>query len=178
MIFCRKSIWPHPKCNFLRNLIVIFTIYATFSLLKVMNDESMIARILNSIFFKNAKGKAGRYVRNSAKLFDLAKDVVGKLQHVGIKGNLSEFQASVQLLIRMVRAYASGEYKGLPWKSLLSIVAVLIYFVSPIDLLPDFLPVIGITDDVALVVWLIKTLGDDVKKFSDWEKKEKTINIG
>jgi uncharacterized membrane protein YkvA (DUF1232 family) len=55
---------------------------------------------------------------------------------------------------------------------------VLIYFVSPIDLVPDFLPVIGITDDVALVVWLIKTLGDDVRKFSDWEKNEKTINIG
>lgn len=138
----------------------------------------MISRILQSIFFKNAKGKAGRYAKNSARLVELAKEVIGKLQTVGFKGNLSEFQASVQLLIRMVRAYAAGEYKGLPWKSLVSIIAVLVYFVSPIDLIPDFLPVIGITDDVALVVWLIKTLGDDVRKFGEWEKREKTINIG
>jgi uncharacterized membrane protein YkvA (DUF1232 family) len=149
-----------------------------FFLRSIMNDESMISRILKSIFFKNAEGKAGRYAKNSTRLLELAKEVIGKLQKVGFKDNLSEFQNGVQLLIRMVRAYAGGEYKGLPWKSLLSIVAVLIYFVSPIDLIPDFLPVIGITDDIALVVWLLKTLSEDVRKFSDWEKNEKTINIG
>ena len=138
----------------------------------------MISRILKSIFFKKAAGKAGRYAQNSARLFELAKDVMGKMNKVGFKGNLAEVAGSVQLLIRMIRAYAAGEYKGLPWKSLLSIVAVLIYFVSPIDLIPDFLPVIGITDDVALIVWLIKSLGSDISKFSQWEKGEKTINIG
>ncbi|TDE11115.1 YkvA family protein [Dyadobacter psychrotolerans] len=143
-----------------------------------MDNDSLITRILKSVFFKNAQGKAGRYAGNANRLFELAKDVMGKLQTVGFKGNMVEFKSSVQLLIRMVRAYASGEYKGLPWKSLVSIVAVLIYFVSPIDIIPDFLPVIGITDDVALVIWLIKTLGNDIGKFSEWEKREKSINIG
>lgn len=143
-----------------------------------MQDEPMISKILKSVFFKSATGKAGKYARNSAKLLGLAKDVLGKLQHVGFKGNLSEFQIQVALLIRMVRAYATGEYRSLPWKSLISIVAVLIYFVSPIDLIPDFLPFIGITDDVALVLWLIKTIGSDIQKFSAWERDEKTINIG
>ena len=143
-----------------------------------MNDESLIAKILRSIFFKKATGKAGRYASNTSRLFELAGEVIGKLKHVGFKGNLAEFQSSVQLLVRMVKAYSSGAYKNLPWKSLVSIVAVLIYFVSPIDLIPDFLPVIGITDDIALVLWLIKTLGEDINKFSEWEKNEKTINIG
>jgi uncharacterized membrane protein YkvA (DUF1232 family) len=143
-----------------------------------MDKDSLIARILKSVFFKNAQGKAGRYAGNATRLFDLARQVMGKLQTVGFKGNLAEFTASVQLLIRMVRAYASGEYKGLPWKSLMSIVAVLIYFVSPIDIIPDFLPIIGLTDDVALVVWLLKTIAGDVNKFSAWEKNEKTIKIG
>jgi len=143
-----------------------------------MDNESLITRILKSVFFKNAKGKAGRYAGNASRLFELAKEVMGKLKGVGFKGNLAEFQNNVQLLIRMVKAFASGEYKGLPWKSLVSIVAVLLYFVSPIDIIPDFLPVIGITDDVALVIWLIKTLGSDINKFSEWEKNEKTINIG
>ena len=143
-----------------------------------MNDESLLSRILQSVFFKKTKGKAGSYAGNASRLIELAKDVVNKLQTVGFKGNLAEFQNGVQLLIRMVRAYASGEYRAISWKSLVSIVAVLIYFVSPIDLIPDFLPVIGITDDVALVIWLIKTLGDEINKFSNWEKQEKTINIG
>ena len=143
-----------------------------------MNNDSLITKILKSVFFKNATGKAGRYAGNATKLMELAKQVMGKLNTVGFKDNMAEFQSNVQLLIRMVRAYASGEYKGLPWKSLVSIVAVLIYFISPIDIIPDFLPLIGITDDIALVVWLIKTLGSDVNKFSEWEKQEKTINIG
>jgi uncharacterized membrane protein YkvA (DUF1232 family) len=143
-----------------------------------MDQASLLTRILQSVFFKKATGKAGRYAGNTSRLFELAKDVVNKLQTVGFKGNLAQFQGNVQLLIRMVRAYASGEYRNISWKSLVSIVAVLIYFVSPIDLIPDFLPVIGISDDVALVLWLLKSLGDEVDKFSAWEKQEKTINIG
>ena len=143
-----------------------------------MNDESLLNRILQSVFFRKAKGKAGRYAGNTTRLIELAKEVMHKLQTVGFKGNLTEFQNGVQLLIRMLRAYASGEYRAISWKSMASVVAVLIYFVSPIDLIPDFLPVIGITDDVALVIWLIKTLGDEITKFSSWEKQEKTINIG
>ena len=143
-----------------------------------MNHESLLNRILQSVFFRKAQGKAGRYAGNTTRLIELAKEVVQKLQTVGFKGNLAEFQNGVQLLIRMLRAYASGEYRAISWKSMVSVVAVLIYFVSPIDLIPDFLPVIGITDDVALVIWLIKTLGDETTKFSNWEKQEKTINIG
>ena len=143
-----------------------------------MNRDSLLTRILKSVFFKNAQGQAGKYVGNKEKLVDLAKAVFLKLQSVGFKGNLSEFQKSVQLLIRLVRAYASGRYKNLSIKSLLSIVAVLIYFVSPIDLVPDFLPVIGIADDIALVVWLMNLLGEEINKFSEWEKNDKTINIG
>jgi uncharacterized membrane protein YkvA (DUF1232 family) len=143
-----------------------------------MNNESLLTKILKSVFFKTAQGKAGRYAGNTAKLFDLAKSAMSKLSAEGISGNLSEFQHSVQLLIRMIRACASGEYKALPWKSLVSVIAVLIYFVSPIDVIPDFLPVIGITDDIALVVWLFKSLTGDITKFSEWEKSKKTINIG
>jgi uncharacterized membrane protein YkvA (DUF1232 family) len=143
-----------------------------------MSEESLLTRILQSVFFKKATGKAGRYAGNTGKLVELAKDVVHKLQSVGFRGNLTEFQNGVQLMIRMVRAYASGEYRDISWKSFVSIVAVLIYFVSPIDLIPDFLPVIGITDDVALVLWLLKTMGGEVAKFSAWEKKRKVVNIG
>ncbi len=143
-----------------------------------MNNESLIAKILKSVFFKKATGKAGRYASNTSRLVELVGQVVSKLKHVGFKGNLAEFQGSVGILVRMVKAYSSGAYRTLPWKSLVSIVAVLIYFVSPIDLIPDFLPVIGIADDFALVLWLIKTLGNDIAKFSEWEKNEKTINIG
>ncbi len=143
-----------------------------------MTNESFTARILRSVFFKKATGKAGRYASNGSRLFELAKQVMEKTKQGGFKQGVAEVQGQLSLLTRLVKAYASGEYRQLPWKSLLSIVGVLIYFVSPLDFIPDFLPVLGLTDDVALVLWLFKSLGDDLAKFNDWEKERKTINIG
>jgi uncharacterized membrane protein YkvA (DUF1232 family) len=49
--------------------------------------------------------------------------------------------------------------KSWPGKKLL-IFAFLCYALSPIDLIPDFIPIIGLLDEVALfpiVIWLIRT---------------------
>ena len=143
-----------------------------------MAENSLITRVLRSIFFRKATGRAGRYARNSSRLFVLLTQVAKKSQQLGFKESVSTFQTQVQVLMRMIRAYASGEYRGLPWKSLISIIATLIYFVSPIDLIPDLLPVVGFTDDLALMVWVFKSFSDDIDKFTAWENKRKTINIG
>ncbi len=147
-------------------------------LIITMAESSFITQILRSIFFKKATGRAGQYASNSSKLYNLARQVMTKVQQGGVKEGVAEAQLQVQLLVRLIRAYASGEYRKLPWKSLVSIVGVLIYFVSPLDFIPDFLPIVGMTDDLALILWLFKTLSDDLSDFSQWEKKTKTINIG
>ena len=100
------------------------------------------------------------------------------MQQGGVKEGMAGALMQVQLLVRLVRAYASGEYRKLPLKSLVSIVGVLIYFVSPLDFIPDFLPIVGMADDLALVLWLFNSLSDDLDAFSQWEKQTKTINIG
>jgi uncharacterized membrane protein YkvA (DUF1232 family) len=143
-----------------------------------MANSSFTAQILRSVFFKKATGKAGRYASNGARLFELAKKVLAKSQQKGFREGMSEVQGQVQLLVRLIRAYASGDYRRLPWKSLLSVVGVLIYFVSPIDFIPDFLPIVGLTDDLALILWLFRTLSNDLTDFSQWEKENRTINIG
>ena len=143
-----------------------------------MAESSLISQILRSIFFKKATGRAGQYASNSSKLFNLARQVMTKVQQGGVKEGMAGALMQVQLLVRLVRAYASGEYRKLPWKSLVSIVGVLIYFVSPLDFIPDFLPIVGMADDLALILWLFKTLSDDLDAFSQWEKQTKTINIG
>lgn len=143
-----------------------------------MAESSLVSQILRSIFFKKVTGKAGRYASNGSKLFNLARQVMTKVQQGGVREGMSGVLVQVQLLVRLIRAYASGEYRKLPWKSLVSIVGVLIYFVSPLDFIPDFLPIVGMADDLALILWLFKTLSDDLDAFSQWEKKTKTINIG
>lgn len=97
----------------------------------------------------------------------------------GLSGaSFAAVRGQVSLLSRLLKAYASGEYRQIPWKSLVSIVAVLIYFVNPIDFLPDLLPVIGFADDIALLVWLFNSLKGDLEKFQQWESRKNVIPIG
>lgn len=76
------------------------------------------------------------------------------------------------VLGRLIKAYALGRYRDIPWKSILIIVAAIIYFVNPLDLLPDLIPVAGLTDDFAVLVWVYNTVNTEIDKFLAWERAQ------
>jgi len=45
------------------------------------------------------------------------------------------------------------------------VVAAIVYFISPIDTIPDFSPFIGFLDDLGVIAWTIKFLGDEIKEY-------------
>ena len=50
--------------------------------------------------------------------------------------------------------------------------AVIIYFVNPLDLVPDIIPLSGLTDDFAVLVWVYNTVSNEIEKFLVWEKSQ------
>jgi uncharacterized membrane protein YkvA (DUF1232 family) len=143
-----------------------------------MAKSSLVTRVLRSIFFSRALGKAGKFSKSKGAMLLLVQQVLQKSNQKGLRNSLNDGIGQLQLLVRMVRSYASGEYRGIATSSLLKVVATLIYFVSPLDFIPDFLPVIGMADDLALLVWVFNSLDSEIQKFSDWERHKKVINIG
>ncbi len=136
-----------------------------------MATRSLIAQVLSSIFFGRSKAKAGKYARNGLSMLGLLKAALGKSN--GMKGDDSiGFREQVMLLSRMIKAYVAGDYRQIPTKTLISMLASLIYFVSPIDFIPDVLPILGFADDIALMVWLFNSLQDDIANFRDWERNQ------
>ncbi len=81
----------------------------------------------------------------------------------------------VNLLIRMIRAWRSGIYP-IPLRTIIFSIAGLIYFLNPIDIIPDFLFPIGFADDAALIALAFKNIRKDLKKFYEWEKRQ-PVNI-
>jgi uncharacterized membrane protein YkvA (DUF1232 family) len=61
-------------------------------------------------------------------------------------------------LPRLLRAARRGEYPGLPTSRMALWGLAVVYLVSPIDILPELLPVIGVTDDAGVAVWLLTSV--------------------
>ncbi|AVR47328.1 hypothetical protein C7S20_04680 [Christiangramia fulva] len=83
----------------------------------------------------------------------------------------------------MIMLHLSTKHPATPWYAKLFIYLILAYALSPIDLIPDFIPVIGLLDDLLLLpfgIWLaLKMIPDHVKKECmqaakdyNWKKKK------
>lgn len=74
----------------------------------------------------------------------------------------------------MLWAVLRGQYK-MPWGTLFWALLCLVYVISPIDLLPDVMPLLGITDDGAFILLVLSLLHKDLEAFRAQRKQGKTI---
>lgn len=127
--------------------------------------------IASSPIFKKFLGKAEEYIKKPTRIKQLLTDAYQKASDKKDLGSIAhEAWETLQTLLRLIRASVSGEYTGLPTSTVVGAVAVTIYFLSPIDLIPDFIPVLGLLDDVALVAWFSTTIKEQMDRFEEWEK--------
>ena len=86
--------------------------------------------------------------------------------------------ADIPIMVSLVRNYVRKEYADVPIGTIIAIISALIYFVSPIDFVPDSIPVLGYFDDAAVVAACWKLVDTDVEEYIKWrEKNNKLIDI-
>lgn len=115
-------------------------------------------------FERRAERKAAEPVRVAA----IAR--AAQQKWLALKPALTALREDLPVLIRLSLAYATGAYRRLPWKGIVGVIAAVLYFLSPIDAIPDFIPVIGYLDDAAVVAYVMRMLGDEVARFRAWEE--------
>ena len=114
------------------------------------------------------RGTAERIASDRPRTDRLLEDSRAKSErHAGI---LRAAWADFWTIWRFVRAWRDGGYRNVPWKSILMAIAGLFYFLDPIDIVPDFIPVIGFLDDGAVLAFVAKAIHSDLEKFREWEK--------
>lgn len=74
----------------------------------------------------------------------------------------------VRLLQGLCLAWWRGEYRAISSQALLSVVAALLYFVTPLDAVPDWLLGVGFVDDLAVLAWVLSTWHEELAAFRTW----------
>jgi uncharacterized membrane protein YkvA (DUF1232 family) len=122
-------------------------------------------------YFESFKKRASRLVHDHDALKETLEKANKKLKDSESDDQLkSKLIAYVKLVVRMIRNSINGNYQKLPWQTLVMMVAGLIYFLAPLDALPDFIPVAGLVDDATILLWLGKSFQDDLSKYKAWEE--------
>lgn len=122
---------------------------------------------------KRIQERAASVARNPAQAIETARSAQRKAERN--RSALGDAFEELQALVRLVRAWARREYGRVPWKSIVLAVFGLLYFLIPTDAIPDFVAVLGFTDDIAVIGWVVSSIRGDLREFRAWESggKEK-----
>ena len=85
------------------------------------------------------------------------------------EGAMSEVFHDLKLLLLLVKDYITGRYRAIPFGSIVAVVAAILYFLSPIDFIPDFLLGIVLIDDVFVIGLVLKQFHNDLQKYEKWK---------
>ena len=117
--------------------------------------------------------KAKKTATDKEQIKSMLNSAGNKLRRLAENSNeLKELKSKLEILMRMAQSHLAGEYRAFPISSILLIVFALVYFITPTDLIPDFIPAIGFTDDASVVFLIVKKLNRDIKKFHQWEEEQ------
>jgi len=126
----------------------------------------MLEQQVTSLTFEQATIRAESYVGHEEKLRCLLKKATRKSEEC-YEFLLAPWE-SLQIFLRLLRAHLAGKFHTPP-DSILMVIAVVIYFVSPFDLIPDSVPVLGLIDDAAVVTCVAKANLTLISSFRTWE---------
>jgi uncharacterized membrane protein YkvA (DUF1232 family) len=85
------------------------------------------------------------------------------------KGKLQRYVDDAQLLFNLLRDYANGNYREVPFNVVAAIGGALLYVLSPLDLIPDFIPIVGYLDDAAVIAFCLNLIEKDLISYKVWK---------
>lgn len=127
---------------------------------------AILIRILKAI-----TSRARVYLRDPKKMEALVTDAQERALVAEQAGSMAhKTLGTLSTMGRMGRAFVRREYRSVPWGTLVGATAAVLYFVLPLDFIPDILVGMGLVDDAALIAFVATRIMGDLDKFSAWER--------
>lgn len=124
---------------------------------------------------QNNQAEVEEILQDEDKLERLFQRLEKKLKVVPVVGSAL---AEIPVMASLVKSYVKKEYADIPVGTIMAVLGALVYFVSPIDLIPDSIPGIGHIDDGLVVAACLKMVDSDLQEYKLWrEQNGKVIEI-
>lgn len=88
------------------------------------------------------------------------------------KTSIFDLLGKYRLLKGLIVDFRSGVYRKVSPISMITLVAGLIYIVSPVDFIPDFFPIVGWIDDMGVFAFIYKIVNDELENYSKWKSQQ------
>lgn len=110
-------------------------------------------------------------VKKEEQVKELVSNTIKKIGKVGKDSRFVKLVMPLGVFIRMIKAHFNGTHK-LATSTLGLLLLGLVYFVSPIDLVPDFLGFFGFADDLSVVLAIYAKVKDEIEEFLEYERTQ------
>ena len=121
-----------------------------------------------SVLFEKVTEEAEELLKDEDRMERFLQRLENKFKTVPVAGNALAY---IPVMISMIRSYVKGDYKDPPVTSIIVVIAVLIYYLSPIDIIPDFIPLAGYSDDGLVAVSSLALVRTDIEDYRLWRKE-------
>lgn len=117
--------------------------------------------------FDRYEKRAQEVAANFEKAADVVEQASAKARAKA--GTLRSVWTDLQALLRLLRAWSSRSYTRVPWGTVVLGLAALLYLLNPLDLAPDFIPLVGYVDDATVIAFVIRSIQKELDRFREWE---------
>ncbi|EIM74308.1 hypothetical protein A3SI_16375 [Nitritalea halalkaliphila LW7] len=129
-------------------------------------------------YFQQARlrflAQAEQIASSKEAILKLLEEARAKIAALGESKELQKVLQPLHVFKRMLEAHRSGAHR-LSFKTLALLCLGLLYFVTPIDIIPDVIPVLGFADDASVLLAIFHALKQEIEDFQSWEaSKENT----
>jgi uncharacterized membrane protein YkvA (DUF1232 family) len=112
---------------------------------------------------------ASRVLQRRFRVFLLVRQAYERM--TAHSSALSAVWQDLRTMMRLLLRWVDRSYRQVSWTPLLLIVGALLYFITPLDLIPDALGALGFVDDVTVITTVVQRLRGELERFRTWEKQ-------
>lgn len=107
--------------------------------------------------------------KKTEKLIKKVRKLCTKLSRIPVIGPvIGEFG----IVCDLISDYINGTYREIPVSTILSFIAALTYLISPFDVVPDVVPVLGFCDDAAALKFALDAARNDLYAYANLKYSE------